>query len=69
MSKNDTVDIIPADGIMFVKLENQIYMVVTYKKDDDYVAISIPVKEVVKHLKEDGYVVCISEKPKDRMVV
>jgi hypothetical protein len=69
MSKDDDVEIIPATGIMIIKQDGKSYIVLAYEVDNTYIAISISVDEVLKHLKEDNYICNIPEKPKDKMVV
>lgn len=63
MSK-DEVDIKPATGIMFVTNNKMIYMIVAYEKDDNYVAISIPLKVVLENLIKNGYILDNVLKPK-----
>ena len=69
MSKDDDVEIIPATGIMIIKQDGKAYLVLAYEEDNTYIAISISVEEVLRHIKKDNCVVSIPEKPKDKMVV
>lgn len=68
-SEKDMVDIIPATGLMFMVVEGKTYLVIAHKKDDNYTAISIPLKTVLENLIEEGYITKNKDPFKDKMVV
>ena len=67
---NDEVDIVPATGIMFITKDNVTYIIIAYEKDNNYVAMSIPLKTVMENLIKEGYILTnvSKSKPKDGVV-
>ena len=67
--KEEMVDIVPATGLMFMVAEGKTYLVLAYEKDNNYVAMSIPLKTVLENLIKDGYITKNTESLRDKMVV